>query len=331
MARKTKKNRQRISKGKTGFKHFLKFLGKKKTLGVIFFLVLLNLVLLPPVGYYAEVQAIWKEAKVLGTHFVIPPPTPLAKNSSNVPSPFLTAKAALVMDVPSATILYEKNATLPLPPASTTKIMTALVSLEHYLVDQALEVKEIYREGQNIKLEKGERMTAESFLYALLVASANDAAETLAANYEGGRQSFIGRMNQKAKMFGLENSSFVNPSGIDEGGQSSSAFDLARLSAIAIRNPLFSQIVATPKVVIYNTDKTKPYPLSNINVLLEKSSVIKGIKTGWTLLAGECLVGLAEKDGRQIIVVVLGSEDRFGETMQLVNWVFDNFIWEIPV
>jgi len=106
--------------------------------------------------------------------------------------------------------------------------------------------------------------------------------------------------------------------------------DLARLAVVAIQNPVFSKMVATKDITISNADNIITYQLTNVNLLLGKNEWTKGIKTGWTDQAGECLVGLAEKDGRQIITVILGSQDRFGETENLENWVFNNFVWEMP-
>ncbi|MFZ5365942.1 MAG: D-alanyl-D-alanine carboxypeptidase family protein [Patescibacteria group bacterium] len=311
-------------------KKFFLFLWKKKLSGFNFLLTFFVVFLLPGQGYYDTLRLSWQNPKVQASHFVIPQPFPIPKNRTGAPAPLLSAKSALVVDLPSWVVMYEKNPNLKLLPASTTKIMTALVSLDYYPQEQVLEVPDVFREGQDIKLQKGEKMTVENLLYALLVASANDAAETLAANYPGGRTNFIEEMNQKAKSLKLANTYFVNPTGIDEEGEYTSASDLARLAKSAIQNPVFARIVATDKVVVYSSDSKISHPMSNINVLLGKIPGIKGIKTGWTINAGECLVGIDERDGRKVITVVLGSQDRFGETEKLLDWVFGNFSWETP-
>lgn len=293
-------------------------------------LVLVILFFLPPVGYYSQIQAVLQKPEVYGTEISLPPVSPIARNPLNIPPPILTAKSVVVLDVSSGMILYQKNASKPLPQASTTKIMTALAALETYPIGQILTVPQNFRDGQTIKLPMNEKISVENLLYALLVSSANDAAEVLAANYPAGREAFIAFMNQKARDLSLKNTHFVNPTGIDEEGQYSSALDLARLAAVAIKNQLFSQIVATKEITIENADKTTSYYLINVNLLLGKNDWTKGIKTGWTDQAGECLVGLAEKDGHRIITVILSSQDRFGETESLENWVFNNFVWSIP-
>lgn len=316
------------------FKYILRFfqlLIKKRSLGINFLLLLILALILPTSGYYSELWLRWSPPAVLGAHFYIPPASPLPKNSVSIPAPILTAKSSVVMDVPSSVIMYQNYPNLALPQASTTKIMTAIVSLESYLLDDVVTVGDRYWEGQSIKLDVGEQVTVENLLYGLLVYSANDAAEVLAAHYPGGRVKFVEEMNNKAVRLNLKNTHFVNPTGIDEIGQYSSALDLARLSAFAIQIPMFSQIVSTKNIVVESIDKKYIYSLSNINTLLFNNPFVKGIKTGWTLLAGECFVGLAEKDGRQVITVVLGSTDRFGETSRLIDWVFNNFVWEIPV
>lgn len=311
-------------------REFFKCLWKKKILGLDFLLTFLIIFFLPGQSYYDNLRLSWQKPKVFASHFVISPPVPLPKNKTGILAPSLSAKSALVSDVPSGVIIYGKNKDLELLPASTTKIMTALVALDFYQLNQVLEVLGVFSEGQDIKLQKGERLTAENLLYALLVASANDAAETLAANYPGGRENFIEEMNKKAQKLNLLNTHFTNPTGIDEEGQFTTASDLTRLAKIAIQNPVFAKIVATDKFIVYSYDKKFVHPISNINVLLGSVPGIKGIKTGWTISAGECLVGFDEQNGKQIITVVLGSQDRFGETEKLLDWVFGNFNWEAP-
>lgn len=291
-------------------------------------IIFLGLLLLPPLNYYSSVQAVWEKPSTIAVDFLMPPPAPIVKNLFKFPAPVISAKSAIIIDVPSSAIIFRKDPVISLPQASTTKIMTALIALETYLPDQILSVGEEYHEGQVIDLIKNEKLSVENLLYALLVPSANDAAEVLAANDPNGRAGFIEKMNQKAIVLNLINTHYVNPTGIDEAGQYSSALDLARLSMVAIKNPLFSKIVATNSIAISNEDHTIFHNLYNVNTLLGTNSTFKGIKTGWTDLAGECLVGLAERDGKRIITVVLGSSNRFGETEQLVNWTFNNFAWE---
>ena len=173
-------------------------------------------------------------------------------------------------------------------------------------------------------------MTVENLLNALLVASANDAAETLAANYPEGRAAFIAAMNQKAKDLSLTNTHFVNPTGFDESGQYTTPFDLVKLAKELLSNSSLAKIVATKKTEVYNIDQSIVHPISNINQLLGQVVGLKGVKTGWTTNAGECLTTFVDRDGARIMTVVLGSEDRFGETKRLIDWVYDNFDWKVP-
>lgn len=312
------------------FKNFIFFLRKKKLSGINLFLTTLIIFFLPAPGYYSSLQLNWQPPAVSASHFVIPKPPPYPKNITGVEPPFLTARASLVVDVPSGVVIYAKNENLRLLPASTTKIMTALVALEFFAPDQVLEVPRVSYEGQDIKLIPGEKMTVENLLYALLVASANDAAQVLAKNYPGGETAFVSKMNEKAESLFFKNSHFINPTGIDDYRQYSTAADLSQLAKYALENPTFAKIVATQKVAIYSIDQKIVHPMSNVNILLERLPGIKGIKTGWTVGAGECLVGFIEREGRKIITVVLGSGDRFGETERLIDWVFGNFEWFTP-
>jgi D-alanyl-D-alanine carboxypeptidase (penicillin-binding protein 5/6) len=309
----------------------LKLFRKRKLLVINLFLTLLVLLLLPGFSYYEQVKASYQPSEVLFSHFILPPLPLIAKNTTGILAPSLSAKAVLITDVNSAQILLEKDKDERLLPASTTKIMTALVALDYFQMDQVITVPEWFRDGQNVKLQKGERITFANLLYCLLVASANDAAETLAASYPGGRVNFIIQMNQKAQDLGLTGTHFANPTGIDEDNHFSSARDMAIMAKTALKNPQFAQVVQTTYYVAYSVDQRFIHPMSNINILLGKIPGIKGIKTGWTENAGECLVTLSDKNGKQIIIVVFGSSDRFGETEKLLKWVDENFIWEPAV
>lgn len=310
------------------FIFFWVFLSKKKLAGVNFCLATISLLFLPGSGYYQTVQANWRQPAVTAINLVIPPSASYPKNLNGLKPPNLTAQGVIIFDLPSSVIIFEKNPNSSLLPASTTKIMTALVAMEHYSLENVLTVPKIEDEGQDIDLVEGEKMTFENLLYALLVASANDAAETLVANYPGGKEIFINKMNEKAQSLSLTNTRFANPTGIDDSGQYTSAFDLVLLTEYALANPVFAKMVATPQVEIKSVDGRQIHEMTNINQLLGKITGVRGVKTGWTKAAGECLVTYIERDGRKIIIVVLGSQDRFGETEKLINWVFENFEWQ---
>ncbi len=242
--------------------------------------------------------------------------------SQNQPAPEISARHVFVLDKLSKTVLFQKAADSEVFPASTTKMMTALVALDKFSLDQIITVSRSYPEGQTIGLQPGEQLSIEQLLYAMLVQSGNDAAEVLAENYPGGRSAFIEAMNQKAIDLNLDHTHFANPTGLDEVGHYSSATDLARLAETAITHPEFSRIVATENAVVAN------HVLTNINELLGKVPGVLGVKTGFTDGAGQSLVTLVSRDSHPVILVVLGSTDRFGDSEKLINWIYTNFKWE---
>lgn len=260
---------------------------------------------------------------------ILPTPALYPRNLGKTLIPVLTAHSYIVLDVDSGASLLEKDAKLATAPASTTKIMTALVSLENYRLDQILEVPEVKEiDGQKIKLLTGEKISAENLLYGLLVASANDAAITLARNFPGAEEGFVWAMNQKAKELNLGNTHFTNPVGYDNPNHYSTAADLARLALTAMKNEKFAQIVGTEKITITDQEGKIIHEMSNVNTLLGKLPGVKGIKTGWTQEAGECLVTYLEQNNNRIIISLLGSSDRFKETKAIIDWVLADFQWE---
>ena len=242
--------------------------------------------------------------------------------SQNLPLPQTSARNIFIIDQKSKIVLYQKDADQQVFPASTTKMMTALVALDQYDLGREITVTTSYPEGQNLKLTPGEKLTVNQLLYALLVQSANDAAEVLAENFAGGRADFISAMNAKALDLRLTGTHFANPSGLDETGHYSTAADLARLADSALAHPEFAKIVATENAVIAT------HILTNVNQLLGKIPGVLGVKTGNTLGAGQSLVTLVDRDSHPVIIVVLGSTDRFGDSEKLINWIYTNFKWE---
>lgn len=250
---------------------------------------------------------------------------PILVASENVP--LLSAQGVIVIDLDSAVILYEKNPDKTLYPASTTKIMTALVAYELYDVNEVVTVKLPPVAGQKMGLVNGEKITVASLIDGLLIYSGNDAAEALAALHPHGREGFINAMNQKATELHLLNTTFKNPSGLDDFGHSSTARDLVRLSEVALRNPQFAQIVATKEKSVQSEDGAFVHKLTNINELLGQVDGVLGVKTGWTENARENLVTYIDRDEKRVLIAVLGSQDRFGETKELINWVYENHQW----
>ncbi len=273
-----------------------------------------------------KVPDIVKHIPVMAGEKRIFSPIPVLGVSSTFPT--LSAQGAMAVDLMSGVSLYEKNPDNTLLPASTTKIVTALVVLDTYSLDQIMTVGKIKVEGQKMGLFFGEQITVEQLLYGLLVYSANDAAEVLAQNYPGGYDQFIVAMNVKAKELSMNNSSFQNPVGLDSNSQISTARDLVRVSEVAMRNPEFAKIVGTKNIIVHDVTGNSKYNLKNINQLLGTVPGVMGVKTGWTENARENLVTYMERDGHKIMIAILGSQDRFGETKELINWIFTSYEWQ---
>ena len=233
-----------------------------------------------------------------------------------------------MVDLDSKAILHAKNPDLKLLPASTTKIMTGLIALENYDLDDIVTIDTLDSEGQVMELELDEKITVKNLLYGLLVQSGNDAASALANHYPGGESEFVKAMNQKLTDLNLHDTQFQNPSGLDNYGHYTTVHDLALLSVEVIKNQQFLKFVNTQSITVNDTSGEISHELETINQLLGKVPGLKGLKTGWTELAGECLVTYTERQGQQVVVVVLGSLDRFGESKTLIDWAFTNHRWE---
>lgn len=247
---------------------------------------------------------------------------------ADVVYPTLTAESIYAVDTKSGITLFEKNPDKRLLPASTTKIITALVALDYYPRDAILTVGEIGVDGKKMDLVAGEKITVDALVKGLLINSANDAAEVLANNYPGGRGVFIQTMNLKAREANLVNTLFTNPSGLDTNGHSTTARDLVRAATYAMENSYFSEIVATKEITVSSIDGSVVHRLTNINELIGEVQGVLGVKTGWTEIANENLVTYIERDGREIMISLLSSQDRFGETKEIINWIFENYTWE---
>jgi len=304
----------------------------KKSLANSFFFPLLSLWIILVLLFLgskiikAEPEIVGKK-EALGFRQLLPSPMPYPVNRKVSVTPEVSAKSIYIIDSGSMRVLYEKNPEERLFPASTTKIMTALVALEHYRTDQILKAGNTEVEGNVIELEPEEQMSVENLLYGLLVGSGNDAAFALSENYPGKTPGFVEAMNRKAQEINLKNTRFTNPVGFDEPGHFSTAKDLALLTAEAVKNPVFSRIVATSGLTLTDVSGTKTHYLKNTNELIGQVEGVVGVKTGWTENAGECLVSLAERKDARVISVVLGSTGRFEESKSLIDWTFQNFDW----
>ncbi len=236
--------------------------------------------------------------------------------------PPVTARAALLADAQTGQVLLSLRADQPLPPASTTKMMTALIVLEHARPDEEVTVSADALIGDaSMGLMAGERLTVEELLYGLLMVSGNDAAMALAEHVGGSFEAFVALMNRRAAEMGLLNTRFVNPHGLDAPGQLTSAADLLAIARAALAYDLFAKIVATPQARVAGR------LLVNRNELLTTYPGADGVKTGTTDAAGQCLVASATREGQRAIAVVLGSQDRYADSRVLLDHYFAYFGW----
>ena len=238
--------------------------------------------------------------------------------------PEISALGVYVVDLASFTPIFEKNSQSRFLPASTTKIITALVAFEHYQLDDVLTVKREYYQPQIMGLAVGEKISFENLLYGLLIHSGNDAALALADNFPGGEKKFIEEMNKKARSLLMTNSNFKNPTGFDEFGQYTTPFDLALAAREFLKNKKLAKIASVKNITVSDVDFKYFHPLQNINKLLGEIPGVGGLKTGYTENAGENLISFYKKNHRQFIIVVLKSEDRFLDTKNIINWIDDN-------
>ncbi len=255
-----------------------------------------------------------------------PPLYPVSLNNLSVPQ--ISAEGIYILDLPSNVVIFEKNKNQKFLPASTTKIATALVALENYQLDDVITVKSVINDGKTMGLVKGEQLTVESLLYGVLVHSANDAAYVLAEYYPGGVNSFIKKMNEKTVELHLTNTHFANPAGFDDTDNYTTPKDLAELAKAALSNKIFSKITSTKSITVSDINFIYFHPLTNVNTLLGKVAGVAGVKTGFTDSAGEILVSEVKKNGENVLFVVLKSNDRFGDSMKLIDWVFSEFEWK---
>ena len=239
--------------------------------------------------------------------------------------PYLSAAAALVMDADTGQVLYAKNPHQPRPIASTTKIITALVALEcGNLKDTTIISKQAAGvEGSSIYLKAGEKLTLEELLYGALMHSGNDACVAIAEQVAGDEKIFVNFMNSRAYRLGAHNSNFCNTNGLPNDRHLSTAYDMGLITRYALKNPVFSSIVAS-KTHIIRGPQGKRF-LSNTNKMLWSYQGANGVKTGTTNAAGQCLVSSATRDGRRLIAVVLHSDDRYAESIQLLNYGFAHY------
>lgn len=242
--------------------------------------------------------------------------------------PEITAPAAVLMEAGTGQVLYERGARVVRPPASTTKIMTAILALELGRPDTPITVSAnaATTPGASIYLQKGEVLTLGDLVKGALLESGNDATVAIAEGLAGSETGFAFLMNRKAWLLGARHTHFNNPNGLPDPGHYTTAYDLALIARYALGNPVFRRLVATVEDQIPGPAGVRY--LYNTNRLLGSYPGADGVKTGTTVAAGQCLVASATRGGRQLIAVVLGSADRYGDTRSLLDYGFKNFYYE---
>lgn len=246
--------------------------------------------------------------------------------SSHGQEPIVSAEHAILIEADSGTVLFEKNGREQAPMASTTKIMTALLAIESGDLSRMVTVspEAVGIEGSSIYLKAEEVLRMEELVYAVMLQSANDAAAAIALELSGSIEAFAERMNQKAQELGLYDTHFTNPHGLDDAEHYTSAHDLARLAAYALKNPKFAEVVSTVKKVIPLSETEGSRVLVNHNRLLRSYPDVIGVKTGFTKKSGRCLVSAAEKNGIRVIAVTLNAPDDWNDHREMLDYGFDS-------
>ena len=246
--------------------------------------------------------------------------------SASVQAPSVSAEGAVLIEGSSGRVLYEKNPGKRLYPASTTKIMTALVTLE--TLDELglgpdskviIPVEAAGVEGSSLYLKAGEKLSLEELLYGLMLQSGNDSAEAIAICVGGSREAFVEKMNRKAEQLGCNGTHFVNPSGLFDEDHYTTAGDLAVIASEAMKRKDFREIVGAKKWASEETDRS----FVNKNKTVFNYEGGNGVKIGFTKKSGRTLVASAEREGRELIAVVLRDGNWFNDAYSLMDYGFE--------
>jgi D-alanyl-D-alanine carboxypeptidase (penicillin-binding protein 5/6) len=233
--------------------------------------------------------------------------------------PSIKASALYLVELKSGRVLLEQDSTRRLPPASLTKIMTALIALESAPLQEVVKIdRRALVHTSSLKFKAGEEFLLRDLLTAMLVSSANDACEAVAWHVGGNADKFVAMMNERARTLGLHNTHFANACGFDAPGHYSTAADLAKLTKQALQEPVFSMMVRTIARDIATVDGTRKVSLHSTNELLLNPDV-NGVKTGYTSKAGRCLIASMFKDGHRLLLVGLNVKDRWEQVPRLLR------------
>ncbi|MBQ6021049.1 MAG: D-alanyl-D-alanine carboxypeptidase [Clostridia bacterium] len=243
-----------------------------------------------------------------------------------IPRPDVSAECAALYCPLTGEFLYGKNASRRQPPASTTKIMTSLLTCESGILAQTVTVSQNTAdiEGSSMGLRAGDSVTVRGLLYGMLLTSGNDAANAAAEAIDGSCEAFVGRMNVRASAMGLRDTHFSNPSGLPADGHYTTARDLALLTAQALKNELFAAVCSLENAEVVYGNPPYRRTLSNHNRLLSEYDGCIGVKTGYTKAAGRCLVSAAKRNGVTLICVTLNDPDDWADHRALLDYGFSS-------
>lgn len=241
------------------------------------------------------------------------------------PDPFPQAASAYLVKVDGASI-WEHHPNDHLPPASLTKLMTALLVLEQKQLQEAVSISpaSTLETGSRIMLKAGERFRVQDLLTATMIASSNDACHALADHFGGSEAGFVAQMNRRAKELGLHDTHFTNACGHDAIQHYSSAHDLAQLAHELLKYPSLFEITSQKNLQIASLDGKKLYMLTNKNALIGRYDGALGLKTGYTPNAGKCLVAFAKRGGHEVLLVILHGKDRWWDAVDILDLAFDH-------
>ena len=248
----------------------------------------------------------------------------------------VSAKSAILVDANTSEVLYAKNEYEKRGIASTTKILTSLIALEYGAPQKEIVASKeaVTVEGTSIGLKTGDKITIKALVYGMLLESGNDAANVTAYGISGNITEFSKLMNSYAKKLGMKDSNFTNPSGLTDKNHYSTAYDMAILTSVAIKNPAFKKICSTESAVIDFGTPEISRSLSNHNRLLRECVGVFGVKTGYTKASGRCLVTACERNGVTLIAVTLNAYDDWNDHKKLYDYgfsLYDNEVLQVDL
>ncbi|MFN7172761.1 MAG: D-alanyl-D-alanine carboxypeptidase family protein, partial [Fimbriimonadaceae bacterium] len=252
-----------------------------------------------------------------------PPPRP-AEFDQNGPK--VVAQTALIMDADTGRVLWAKNPHQRMHPASTTKLLTAILLLENTSPNEQIVATESCEKviGSSLRLKPGERVSSADMLKAIMLRSANDACHSIALHIAGSEKAFAEKMNSRAKALGARNSTFTNPHGLTAEGHRSTAFDLAMIGKAALMVPEIAEVAQLQEASISRSVDQTFTKFENRNRFLKHDPTATGLKTGYTLAAGNTFVGSVRRGDQTIITSILSSKDWFQDQINMTEWAFSN-------